>query len=139
MVQYREMEDTEKQRELDECDLSTQAGRLRYARLKMGYRQEDLAEMIGKHPVTYGHYERGRSRISNKTASDLSDILCVHLEWLISGKGPMDGIDPVFNQIENAYQQFSERERSDLAEFASDLLKISAKRKGITGQTDKND
>ncbi len=58
--------------------------RLKEARLNNELSQEDVAEVIGIHPVTISKYERDVQDPNTKTLSALAEIYKVSIDWLIN-------------------------------------------------------
>ena len=58
--------------------------RLKEARLNNELSQEDVAEVIGIHPVTISKYERDVQDPNTKTLSALAEIYRVSIDWLIN-------------------------------------------------------
>lgn len=69
-----------------DIDLSTLAGRLRYAREQRGLSQDQLGERAGVTQVTITHLEKGRNQTSKKLVQ-IAQALRVPAEWLSSGAG----------------------------------------------------
>lgn len=55
--------------------------RLRKARLKMGYSQEEVARRIDTHRTTIGKYENGECEPSIKVLAKLIEIYCIYSLW----------------------------------------------------------
>ena len=62
----------------------TLGARLKEARLNNELSQEDVAEVIGIHPVTISKYERDVQDPNTKTLSALAEIYRVSIDWLIN-------------------------------------------------------
>ena len=60
--------------------------RLRKARLKMGYSQEEVARRIDTHRTTIGKYENGECEPSIKVLANLIEIYCTDANYILYGK-----------------------------------------------------
>ena len=56
--------------------------RLRKARFRKGYLQEEIAKMLGMSAVGYGSYERGDNDIPTFIIYQLLKILDISADWL---------------------------------------------------------
>lgn len=75
--------------------MSSIAHRISQARKSRGLSQELLAERLKISRGACGHWERGKALPSTEHLAELSSILNVRLEWLISGKGEMQATHQV--------------------------------------------
>jgi transcriptional regulator with XRE-family HTH domain len=69
--------------------VKTFSDRLKHARLLRGYTQKTLARMARLSQSAIGSYESGL-RHSSRSLRKLAQVLKVELEWLETGKGPME-------------------------------------------------
>lgn len=77
---------------MDELDLDSPGGRLKWAREQAGYEQAaDFAKKIGIHPTTYRAYENNQNRYA-KLAHEFADRLSVPAKWLLKGGDLEHGI-----------------------------------------------
>lgn len=60
--------------------------RLRKARLKMGYSQEEVARRIDTHRTTIEKYENGECEPSIKVLAKLIEIYCTDANYILYGK-----------------------------------------------------
>ena len=67
-----------------------QGERLRLARKNRGLTAAQVYSALSIPKSTYDQYENGRLGLS-QVAERLARFLRVHLEWLLTGRGPMDG------------------------------------------------
>lgn len=56
-----------------EIDTSTVGGRIKVARIKRGYSQEKLAELLHVTPVQISHYENNRNDIKVSVIKELAE------------------------------------------------------------------
>ncbi|ACX51844.1 transcriptional regulator, XRE family [Ammonifex degensii KC4] len=57
--------------------------RIKFARLRKGLTQAELAQKLNVHPETLGKYERGTNRPDAETLRKLADILEVSTDFLV--------------------------------------------------------
>ncbi|KOF54072.1 MULTISPECIES: helix-turn-helix domain-containing protein [unclassified Achromobacter] len=69
--------------------MRTFSDRLKHARLLRGYTQKDLARLSRLSQSAIGSYESGL-RQSSRSLRKLAHVLKVEVEWLETGKGPME-------------------------------------------------
>ncbi|WP_165596381.1 helix-turn-helix domain-containing protein [Achromobacter xylosoxidans] len=69
--------------------MKTFSDRLKHARLLRGHTQKALARMARLSQSAIGSYESGL-RHSSRSLRKLAQVLKVELEWLETGKGPME-------------------------------------------------
>ncbi|MGD2090722.1 MAG: helix-turn-helix transcriptional regulator [Candidatus Aminicenantes bacterium] len=65
------------------------AARLRKVRGHFGYRQYEMADLLGITRTAYGKNERGNHVIDLGSIASLHDKLGVSAEWLLFNQGPM--------------------------------------------------
>ncbi|MBQ8551659.1 MAG: helix-turn-helix transcriptional regulator [Clostridia bacterium] len=61
--------------------------KLRYAREKAGYTQEEVAKVIHVSRTTFTNYELGYRKPTLDTLALLCDFLCVSADWLLGTQG----------------------------------------------------
>jgi len=98
---------------MDEPDLTTPEGRLRWARMRAGYAQAvDAARRLGVKEVTYQAHEDGRGTLKN--LADYYKLFRVSLEWLMTGKGdPNDFIDDQERRVIGLMRKMQERDKAE--------------------------
>ena len=69
--------------------MKTFSDRLKHARLLRGHTQKTLARLARLSQSAIGSYESGL-RQSTRSARKLAQVLKVEVEWLETGKGPME-------------------------------------------------
>lgn len=69
--------------------VKTFSDRLKHARLLRGHTQNALARLVRISQSAIGSYESGL-RHSSRSARKLAQVLKVEVEWLETGKGPME-------------------------------------------------
>ncbi|MEN4920010.1 helix-turn-helix transcriptional regulator [Achromobacter spanius] len=69
--------------------MKTFSDRLKHARLLRGHTQKTLARLVRISQSAIGSYESGL-RHSSRSARKLAQVLKVEVEWLETGKGPME-------------------------------------------------
>ena len=70
-----------------EIDTSTVGGRIKVARIKRGYSQEKLAELLHVTPVQTSHYENNRNDIKVSVIKELAEKLEVSVSYLVDESG----------------------------------------------------
>lgn len=70
-----------------EIDTSTVGGRIKVARIKRGYSQEKLAELLHVTPVQISHYENNRNDIKVSVIQELAEKLEVSVSYLVDESG----------------------------------------------------
>jgi transcriptional regulator with XRE-family HTH domain len=70
-----------------EIDTSTVGGRIKVARIKRGYSQEKLAELLHVTPVQISHYENNRNDIKVSVIKELAEKLEVSVSYLVDESG----------------------------------------------------
>ena len=70
-----------------EIDTSTVEGRIKVARIKRGYSQEKLAELLHVTPVQISHYENNRNDIKVSVIKELAEKLEVSVSYLVDESG----------------------------------------------------
>jgi hypothetical protein len=98
---------------MDELDLTTPEGRLRWARIKAGFvTAADAARRCGVKEVTYSAHEAGRGTIPN--LADYYRVFKVSLEWLMTGRGdPNDFIDEDERKVIGFMRRMDPRDRRE--------------------------
>ena len=66
--------------------LGTFPARLRAARGALLFTQEQVGRVLSVSPRNVANWEAGRSRPSFESLAKLSEIYCVSLDWLLTGK-----------------------------------------------------
>lgn len=61
--------------------------RLKYARLKRNFTQNELATKLDIKPNNIGHYESGTALPKLDTIIKISEVLNCSIDWLVAGKG----------------------------------------------------
>lgn len=80
-------------------DLTTPHGRLRWARIRAGYKSAaKFAEAFGITEVTYRAHESGVNGIRAKVAQHYGPLLGISWSWLLSGSGSPDDKDALFDR-----------------------------------------
>lgn len=104
--------------------------RMKLAREKVSLKQEDMARLVGVHPGTYGHYERGGRAADFDTMIILAECAGVSLDWLATGEeavtGPLDvGVlrEVVQGVLEAAPELQPETQARLIARLYSDRMK----------------
>lgn len=70
---------------MDDIDLETPGGRLKWARIQAGYAQaKDFASRVGVNPTSYRAYENNQNGFA-KLAHEFADRLSVPAKWLLKG------------------------------------------------------
>ncbi|CAB3874883.1 helix-turn-helix domain-containing protein [Achromobacter mucicolens] len=69
--------------------MKTFSDRLKHARLLRGHTQKALARLVRISQSAIGSYESGL-RHSSRSARKLAQVLKIEVEWLETGKGPME-------------------------------------------------
>jgi transcriptional regulator with XRE-family HTH domain len=69
--------------------VKTFSDRLKHARLLRGHTQKALARLVRISQSAIGSYESGL-RHSSRSARKLAQVLKIEVEWLETGKGPME-------------------------------------------------
>lgn len=70
---------------MDDSDLSTPGGRLKFARKQAGFENaKDFASRIGENPTSYRAYENNQNAFAKK-AHTFADRLGVSAKWLLTG------------------------------------------------------
>ncbi len=70
-----------------EIDTSTVGRRIKVARIKRGYSQEKLAELLHVTPVQISHYENNRNDIKVSVIKELAEKLEVSVSYLVDESG----------------------------------------------------
>jgi hypothetical protein len=92
--------------------------RLIQAREAAGFeRTADAAHAFGWAYPTYAAHENG-SRGFARVASKYAQAYHVHLEWLLTGKGPMRGSAPMQAEIVDLWGRLLDDDRKAVLEFA---------------------
>ncbi len=68
--------------------------RIRAARERAGYSQEQVAEFLGTTGATYSRYESGKVRIPTGEVARLATYFDVDAGWLLTGEGGAASIRP---------------------------------------------
>lgn len=71
---------------IDKVDTNTMGGRLRFARLRKGIRQEDVAKALGKARATVVQYEKNAIVPPTRVVDDLAEIVGVSPSFLAYGE-----------------------------------------------------
>ncbi len=97
-------------------DLSTLAGRTRFARKNAGLTQEDLAKKLSVSQGTITHIESGRNKETIIIIA-LAKVLGVRAEWLATGEGDMFDGWP-FKDINKAeFEKLPGDVREDISDY----------------------
>ena len=107
--------------------MSNIAYRISLARKSRGLSQERLAERMKISRGACGHWERGKALPSTEHLTELSSILNVRLEWLISGNGEMQANHQVSEASAPAYIV----EDDETKEVAERYYKLSKRKRQI--------
>jgi len=94
-----------------EIDFKAIGQKLKMERKKMGWTQEEVAELIDLAPAFVGHLERGERSMSLKTLIHFSNLYGVSIDYLLSDTLQMDR-DNVSAQIAALLKDKTEKQQA---------------------------
>lgn len=101
----------------DSAEIDAQTGAaLRAARLSRGYRQDDLAQLLGMDRSTIARYENGERAMSISTLMQVAQLLNRSMLTLLPDALPNTGLRTVLQVLER---------RPDLIPRVLDLIEVS--------------
>ena len=106
-----------------EIDTSTVGGRIKVARIKRGYSQEKLAELLHVTPVQISNYENNRNDIKVRVIKELAEKLEVSVSYLVDESGG-EFEDDVYELIDIFKRLGSKRDKKIAVEQLKVLLNV---------------